>query len=125
VPCELIDHQTSSLLTFVIYLLRRITDTCRRLREEVLETFGLTGTPSYGHLKKMEYRAFLLLRTLPSPTTPVYTHSTRGAQGDSPHLPVRPTHSAHIYRRTARHPKHKQALPPTQDTNNDVLPPRT
>ena len=53
----LIDHQTSSLLTFVIYLLSTNPDTCRRLREEIIETFGLSGTPSYGHLKKMEYRA--------------------------------------------------------------------
>jgi hypothetical protein len=43
----------------VIYLLSINPDTCRRLREEVIETFGLTGTPSYGHLKKMEYRASL------------------------------------------------------------------
>ena len=52
-------HQTSSLLTFVIYLLSTNPDTCRRLREEVIETFGLTGTPSYEHLKTMDYRALV------------------------------------------------------------------
>jgi cytochrome P450 len=55
---------TSSLLTFVIYLLSTNPDTCRRLREEVLETFGHTGTPTYGHLKKMEYLHAVLKETL-------------------------------------------------------------
>ncbi|KAF8261166.1 cytochrome P450 [Lactarius quietus] len=55
---------TSSLLTMVIYLLSTNPDTCRRLREEVIETFGLTGTPSYGHLKKMEYLHAVLKETL-------------------------------------------------------------
>jgi cytochrome P450 len=50
--------QTSSLLTFVIYLLALYPDVCHRLREEVLDTFGPTGTPTYGHLKEMDYRAF-------------------------------------------------------------------
>jgi Cytochrome P450 len=50
--------QTSSLLTFVIYLLALYPDVCHRLREEVVNTFGLTGTPSYEHLKDMDYRAF-------------------------------------------------------------------
>ncbi|KAH8983624.1 cytochrome P450 monooxygenase CYP63 [Lactarius akahatsu] len=55
---------TSSLLTFVIYLLSTNPDTCRRLREEVIETFGLTGTPTYVHLKKMEYLHAVLKETL-------------------------------------------------------------
>jgi hypothetical protein len=56
----------------------------------------------------------------------ITTHSTRGAQGDPPTLPVRPTHSAHITGRAARHPKHKhQSLPPTKDANHDVLLTRT
>jgi cytochrome P450 len=50
--------QTSSLLTFVIYLLSLHPDVCGRLREEVLETFGPTGTPTYTDLKKMDYCAF-------------------------------------------------------------------
>ena len=51
------------------------------------------------------------------------THSARGAQGDPSPLPVRSTHSAHFHRRTARHSEYKQAPPPAQDANNDVLPP--
>ena len=53
--------QTSSLLTFVIYLLALHPDVCHRLRGEVLETFGPTGTPTYERLKKMDYCAFSTL----------------------------------------------------------------
>ena len=51
--------------------------------------------------------------------------SASGAQGDPSPLPVRPTHSPHIAGRAARHPEHKQTLPPSQDANHDVLPPCT
>ena len=55
----------------------------------------------------------------------MHTFSARGTQGNPSPLPVRPTYSAHITGRTARHSEHEQALPPPQDANHDVLPPRT
>ena len=45
----------------MIYLLALYPDVCRRLRGEVLETFGPTGTPTYERLKKMDYCAFYTL----------------------------------------------------------------
>jgi len=51
-------HQTSSLLTFVIYFLALHPDVCHRLREEVLDTFGPAGAPTFQDLKKMQYRTF-------------------------------------------------------------------
>ncbi|KAI0298782.1 cytochrome P450 [Multifurca ochricompacta] len=69
---------TSSLLTFVIYLLGLHPDVCSRLREEVLETFGKTGTPSYAHLKKMEYMRAVLKETLRLfPAAPLVARTSR------------------------------------------------
>ena len=50
----------SSLLTFVIHFLALHPDVCLRLREEILDTFGLAGTPTHEHLKnlKIHYRTF-------------------------------------------------------------------
>ena len=33
-------------------------DVCSRLRQEVLDTFGPTGPPTYADLKQMDYCAF-------------------------------------------------------------------
>ena len=46
-----------------MYFLALHPDVCHRLREEVLETFGTTGAPTYADLKTMGYRAFRM--TLP------------------------------------------------------------
>ena len=40
-----------------MYFLAMHPDVCHRLREEVLETFGPTGAPTYADLKTMGYRA--------------------------------------------------------------------
>jgi Cytochrome P450 len=85
--------QTSSLLTFVIYLLGLHPDVCRRLREEVVETFGPTGTPTYERLKKMDYCAFpahILLCVTDM------CDSALCSQGDPPSLPVCPPRRAHV-----------------------------
>ncbi|KAH9979194.1 cytochrome P450 monooxygenase CYP63 [Russula compacta] len=55
---------TSSLLTFVIYILTLYPDVCHRLREEVLDTFGKDGAPTYEHIKKMAYLHAVLKETL-------------------------------------------------------------
>ncbi|KAF8472289.1 cytochrome P450 monooxygenase CYP63 [Russula ochroleuca] len=55
---------TSSLLTFVIYFLALHPDVCCRLRNEVLETFGTTGAPTYADLKTMNYLHAVLKETL-------------------------------------------------------------
>ena len=52
------------VLTFdMMYFLVMYRDVCSRLRHEVLDAFGPTGTPTYTDLKQMEYCAFCL--TLP------------------------------------------------------------
>ena len=43
-----------------MYFLAMHRDVCTRLRQEVLDTFGPTGTPTYTDLKQMEYCAFRL-----------------------------------------------------------------
>ncbi|KAI0249414.1 cytochrome P450 monooxygenase CYP63 [Lactifluus subvellereus] len=69
---------TSSLLTFVIYLLALHPDICHRLRGEVLETFGPTGTPTYDHLKKMDYLHSVLKETLRLfPSAPLVARTSR------------------------------------------------
>ncbi|KAN0123146.1 cytochrome P450 monooxygenase CYP63 [Russula decolorans] len=60
---------TSSLLSFVIYFLAVHRDVCSRLRQEVLDTFGPTGPPTYADLKQMDYLQAVLkevLRIFPS-----------------------------------------------------------
>jgi len=48
----------------VIYFLALHPDVCLRLREEVLDTFGPAGAPTYEHLKKMQYLHAVLKETL-------------------------------------------------------------
>ncbi|KAI0271299.1 cytochrome P450 [Gloeopeniophorella convolvens] len=55
---------TSSLLTFVMYFFALHPEVCGRLREEVLETFGTSGTPTYENLKAMPYLRAVLNETL-------------------------------------------------------------
>ena len=113
-----------------MYFLALHPDVCGRLREEVLETFGPAGAPTYADLKTMGYRTFHIIYLPHTHTLPTLTAmqcSTCRPQRDAPHLPVRPARRAHLARRPAHHPKHErgQPVPPAQDTNNDVLPPRT
>ncbi|KAI0294197.1 cytochrome P450 monooxygenase CYP63 [Russula brevipes] len=69
---------TSSLLTFVMYLLALHPDVCTRLRDEVLDTFGPAGAPTYGHLKKMEYLHVVLKETLRLfPSAPLVARTSR------------------------------------------------
>ncbi|KAI9454183.1 cytochrome P450 monooxygenase CYP63 [Russula earlei] len=69
---------TSSLLTFVIYFLALHPDVCSRLREEVLDTFGEMGSPTFEHLKKMEYLRAVLKETLRIfPSAPLVARTSR------------------------------------------------
>jgi hypothetical protein len=113
----------------VIYFLGLHPDVCHRLREEVLDTFGPAGAPTYPHLKKMQYRTFNpLIRA--SVVMDLVTEwlsylSPCRAQGNPPSLHVRPAYCANVSRPTTRHPGHGQTVPPTQDADHDVLPPCT
>jgi hypothetical protein len=86
-----------------MYLLALHPDVCTRLRDEVLDTFGPAGAPTYGHLKKMEYRAFdfphFHFCALEPFDLPVHVRgSACCAQGDPPPLPLRPARRAYFTR---------------------------
>ncbi|KAH9963632.1 cytochrome P450 monooxygenase CYP63 [Russula dissimulans] len=69
---------TSSLLTFVIYFLALHPNVCHRLREEVLDTFGPNGAPTYQHLKTMGYLHAVLKETLRIfPSAPLVARTSR------------------------------------------------
>jgi hypothetical protein len=127
--CKLKTEQTSSLLTFVIYFLALHPDVCHRLREEVLDTFGPAGSPTYEHLKKMPYRAFnCLIRAsviLNLVTEWLLYLSPCRAQGDTPSFHLRPAYCTNVSQPTTRHPGLGQAVSPTQDADHDVFPPCT
>ncbi|THH03746.1 hypothetical protein EW146_g10352, partial [Bondarzewia mesenterica] len=55
---------TASLLTFVMYFFAVSPDVCKRLREEVLATFGPDEAPTYPKLKNMKYLRAVLNETL-------------------------------------------------------------
>ena len=46
-----------------MYFLAMHRDVCSRLRQEVLDTFGPTGAPTYADLKQMGYCTFRIALT--------------------------------------------------------------
>ncbi|TFL02950.1 cytochrome P450 [Pterulicium gracile] len=55
---------TSSLLTFVVYMLAEHPDVLRRLREEILDQVGPTNMPTYDDVRVMKFLRAVLNETL-------------------------------------------------------------
>jgi len=55
---------TAATLSWLFYELARHPDVWRRLREEILQTVGETGAPTYNDLKNMKYLQHTLSETL-------------------------------------------------------------
>lgn len=48
-------QQTASMLTVTIYFLSQYPDVLRRLRQEVIDTVGTHGRPTYDNIRVMKY----------------------------------------------------------------------
>jgi len=53
--------QTSTLLTYTVYMFTQHPEILARVREEVIETFGADGTPTtLEDIRKLKYRELLI-----------------------------------------------------------------
>ena len=54
--------QTSTLLTYTVYMFTQHPEILARVREEVIETLGPDGTPTLEDIRKLKYRELLFQR---------------------------------------------------------------
>ena len=52
--------QTSTLLTYTVYMFTQHTEILDRLRGEVIEALGPDGTPTLEDIRKLKYRTLLI-----------------------------------------------------------------
>ena len=52
--------QTACLLTFVVYFMAMYPEVGKRMREEVIQTHGLDGLPTYESLRSLKYSAYFV-----------------------------------------------------------------
>jgi hypothetical protein len=52
--------ETSTLLTYTVYMFTQNTEILGRVREEVLEALGRDGTPTLEDIRQLKYRTLLV-----------------------------------------------------------------